>query len=183
MTVKFQEEVYGPEALSLADLANSLLSQNWFSELGNKNPDTEKHVQELMNVLKVSNCDIKWVSKENISAKLQDFTFSESEVWDKLKDVPDQLKLKIDEKENNALLESMVDTVPEAVFHPAYAGAFKMEMEEKVISYLVGNAMYISILICTAAIAGQSELSQPLLDIVLAGHTILGLEGNTLYLA
>ncbi|MFS0575705.1 hypothetical protein AB1K83_08725 [Sporosarcina sp. 179-K 3D1 HS] len=181
MTVQFKEETYGPEALSLTGLAEKLTSLDWFDKIGTTDAAVEQQVRQFVEALGVEQFDVKWVAKEDIAATIGKLTFDNSDVWQVLKDIPDKLKNKIDEKERTALLESMVDALPEAVFHPAYAGAFKQGTEEKAISYLVGNAMYISVMVCTAAIA-EADLFQPLLDIVESGHTVLGLEGNTIYI-
>ena len=181
MTVQFKEETYGPEALSLTDLAEKLTSLNWFSKIGITDEAVEQRARQFVGALGVQQFNVKWVAKEDIAATIGKLTFENSDVWQALKDIPDQLKKKIDEKERNALLESMVDALPEAVFHPSYAGAFNQLTEEKAISYLVGNAMYISVMAGTAALA-ETELFQPVLDIVESGHTVLGLEGNTIYI-
>lgn len=182
MTVQFKEETFGPEALSLTDLAEKLTSLDWFSQFGNKDAAVEEQVRQFIETLGVSQFEVKWVSKEEVPATIGKLTFENSDIWQKLKDIPDQFKARIDEKDRNALLESMVDSIPEAVFHPSYSGAFQQMEDEKAIGYLVGNAMYISIMACTAAIAEQTELLEPLLNIVESGHTVLGLAENTIYI-
>ncbi|MGE7544416.1 hypothetical protein [Sporosarcina newyorkensis] len=182
MTVQFKEETYGPEALSLTGLAKKLTSFNWFGEIGTVDTAVEKHVRQFIEALDVSQYNIKWVAKEDIATTIGELTFENSDVWRALKGIPERYNQLITEKDRTALLESVIDAIPEAVFHPAYAGAFKQVTEDKAISYLVGNAMYISVMACTASLADRPKMFQPLLNIVEKGHTVLGLEGNTIYI-
>lgn len=182
MTVQFKEETYGKTAQNLTELANNLTAIDWFSNIGKIDSAMESLTQELMENLGVRQYEIKWATSETVPSTIGKLTFENSDVWEVLKHVPDQFKEQIDASGQNGLLDMMVDTIPEAVFHPSYAGAFLQFDNQKTISYLVGNAMYLSVLICTAQIAEQPELLKPILEIVESGHTVLGLDGNTIYL-
>ena len=75
-----------------------------------------------------------------------------------LAEVPDRLKRKIVSVGNENLLTDIVDKVPEAIFHGVYKEAFKHFEEEKVVKFLVGHAMYISVIACAAELAEENNL-------------------------
>ena len=72
-----------------------------------------------------------------------------------LAEVPDRLKGKIVSSGNENLLIDIVDKVPEAIFHGVYKEAFKHFGEETVVKFLVGHAMYISVVACAAELAEE----------------------------
>lgn len=72
-----------------------------------------------------------------------------------LAEVPDQLKEKIVRAGNEKLLVDVVDKVPEAIFHGVYKEVFKHFGEEKTVKFLVGHAMYVSVLACAAELAEE----------------------------
>src|SRR5699024_10468308 len=110
-------------------------------------------------------------------------SLSGSSLWDKLKDVPDQLKEKIDELNQGELLKLVVDRVPEAVFHPAFEAAFeKFGGEEKVVQFFVGQAMYFATLICAAELANESTLSTQFIALLESGHVPIGPQGDIIYI-
>ncbi|MGE7768339.1 hypothetical protein [Peribacillus sp. NPDC096540] len=83
---------------------------------------------------------------------------------------------------NEKLLADIVDKVPEAVFHGAFKQALNVFRDEKAINFLVGHAMYISILACTAELAGDVNPFSFIVEVLADGHLPLGPEGNTFYL-
>ena len=74
-----------------------------------------------------------------------------------LGELPNQLKKEIEKAGQVSLLEKAVDTVPQAVFHSAFEKAFQAFGEEKTVSFLVGHAMYIAVLACTAELADKGN--------------------------
>lgn len=99
-----------------------------------------------------------------------------------LAEVPDQLKEKIVRAGNEKLLVDVVDKVPEAIFHGVYKEVFKHFGEEKTVKFLVGHAMYVSVLACAAELAEEKNVLLPIIELIEMGHVPLGPEGNTLYL-
>ena len=149
---------------------------------GQKDFDTEKKLETFMSTIGVKDYEVRWLSKEQLPHVIQHLTFEGSALWPKLKELPDFLNEKIVRDENEAILADMVDRVPEAVFHGVYKQAYALVKEEKAVKFLVGHALYISILACTAELAGETKLFSSLIDIVEEGHLPLGPEGNIFYL-
>ena len=135
-----------------------------------------------MSAIGVSEYKIKWLSAAQVSETVSRLSFESSILWEVLKDLPDQLKEKIDAVGNEKLLADIVDKVPEAVFHGAYKQALNVFRDEKAIKFLVGHAMYISVLACTAELAGDVNPFSFIVELLADGHLPLGPEGNTLYL-
>lgn len=179
MTVIFQED---SKVAHINVIINKLLEANWYHRIGVKNEEIENYMQTFLSQLNVEEYELKWANKENLKEIIELLSFRDSKIWEKLKDIPDTLKEKIDEKNNNSHLEKLVDFLPEAVFHPAFDNAYKYFKDEKIINFLTGNAMYLAILICTAELAGEGELFESLLRIIENGHVPIGIKGNIIYL-
>jgi NADH dehydrogenase/NADH:ubiquinone oxidoreductase subunit G len=176
------EGKYGSTARSINELIDKLTSINWYSNAGEYNPDVEGKLARFMSGLGVHNYDIKWITKEQVAETIGKLSFENSELWEVMKELPDQLTKKIDSLGNQQLLNDVVDKVPEAVFHGAYKHAYQAFNEENSIKFLVGHAMYISILACTAELADEKEKISILVDLLEEGHLPLGPSGNTFYL-
>ena len=54
--------------------------------------------------------------------------------------------------------------------------------EEKTVKFLVGHAMYVSVLACAAELAEEKNVLLPIIELIEMGHVPLGPEGNTFYL-
>lgn len=176
------EEKYGTDARSANEMIERLTSIDWYAQAGIKCEDAEKKVAQFMSAMDVSEYKIKWLSIEQVSETVSQLSFENSSLWDVLKELPDQLKEKIDSDGNEKLLADIVDKVPEAVFHGAYKQAFNVFKDEKVIKFLVGHAMYISVLACASELAGEENPFSFIVELLAEGHLPLGPEGNTFYL-
>jgi NADH dehydrogenase/NADH:ubiquinone oxidoreductase subunit G len=176
------EGKYGETARSVNELIDKLTSINWYSKAGQYNLDVEGKLARFIIALGVHNYEIKWITKEQVAETIGKLSFENSDLWEVLKELPDQFRKKIDSLGYQQLLNDVVDKVPEAVFHGAYKHAYEAFKDEDTIKFLVGHAMYISILACTAELADEKEKMSILLDLLEEGHLPLGPQGNTFYL-
>lgn len=179
MTVIFQEDT---KAAPVNLLIKKLLEAKWYHRAGFKDAVTESHMQSFFERLHVNEYELKWVKKEELNEMIGRFSFRDSKAWEKLKQIPDQLKEKIDSDYTMAQLEKLADFLPEAVFHPAFDHAFQQFGDEKIVRYLTVNSMYLALLICTAELAGEGECFEPILRIIESGHVPVGIDGNVIYL-
>ncbi|MED3692081.1 hypothetical protein P4534_25370 [Peribacillus butanolivorans] len=175
-------EKYGTDAWAANEMIERLTFIDWYSQAGVKCNEAEKKVEQFMSAIGVSEYKIKWLSAAQVSEAVSRLSFESSILWEVLKDLPDQLKEKIDAAGNEKLLADIVDKVPEAVFHGAYKQALNVFRDEKAIKFLVGHAMYISVLACTAELAGDVNPFSFIVELLADGHLPLGPEGNTFYL-
>jgi len=180
--VIISENKFGSKAQSINDIAERLAAIDWYEKAGLKEKSAEETLQRFLQALQVSDYEIQWVTKERVSEVIENLTFDNSKLWEVLSELPEKLKKKIDEAGQADLLEEAVETVPHAVFHDVFQKAFQEFGEEKTVSFLVGHAMYVSVLVCTAELADEAELFTPLLELLEDGHLPLGLEGNIIYL-
>ncbi|HZH58821.1 MAG TPA: hypothetical protein VEY70_04435 [Metabacillus sp.] len=163
-------------------MVTRLQAIKWGKEAGLQNVSSEGKVSDFMDLLKVNSYTIKWVSKEELPEIINRLTFEGSEIWDSLKEIPDQLSNKIKQAGHEKLLLELGDRVPELIFHGAYSHLFQQFKEKKTIEYLVGLAMYVSVMACTAELAGEENIFLPIVELVEAGHLPIGPEGNTFYI-
>ncbi len=182
MAVTMNQDQLGLKNQSIDDLADRLSKINWYEKAGKKDAEAEQTFRSFMQKLNVGNYELKWISKEEAADTICKLNFEDSELWESLSVLPDMLKKKVDELDQNQLLEKAVDTIPEFVFHLAFEKAIQLFHEEKVVSFLVGHAMYVAVLAATAEMAGEKELLAPLLELLESGHVPLGPEKNTVYL-
>lgn len=182
MSVMFAEEKYGPKAHSVNQIAEKLLTSDWYEKAGVEEESAEKQLQQFLTAINVSEYEIKWLTKKDFPEVIGHFSFNDSPLWDVLKDLPDHLKKAIENNNRVSLLEAVVDIIPEAVFHQAFDKAFKQFGDEKSVGFLVGHAMYMSVMACTADLADQGDLFTPILHLIGSGHVPVGAEGKTVYL-
>ncbi|PGZ98581.1 hypothetical protein COE51_11025 [Bacillus pseudomycoides] len=182
MVVMLNEEKHGTGARTVNNWIERLLAIDWYKQAGQQQEGAVEKVNQFMRTLGVNEYEVKWLSKNQVSDAIQRLTFEGSNLWIILEKVPDQLKAKVNEAGNESLLEKVVDVVPEAVFHNVFVRAFHTFGEEKTVQFLVGHAMYVSILICTAVLAEEPNLFLPIVELLEAGYLPLGTEGNTFYL-
>ncbi|MBE7105642.1 hypothetical protein FT637_22230 [Bacillus cereus] len=182
MVVMLNEEKHGTGARTVNDWIERLLAIDWYKQAGQQPEGAVEKVNQFMRTLGVNEYEVKWLSKDQVSDAIQRLTFEGSNLWRILEKVPGQLKAKINKTGNESLLEKVVDIVPEAVFHNAFARAFHTFGEEKTVQFLVGHAMYVSILICTAVLAEEPNIFLPIVELLEAGYLPLGPEGDTFYL-
>lgn len=176
------EGKYGTVARSVNDLIEKLTTMDWYSKVGDFDPEAERKLDQFMEEIGVHTYEIKWITQEQIVEAIDKLSFEGSQLWDVLKEVPEQLKKDVISQGNEQILNDVVDRVPEAVFHRAYTQAFKTFSDEKVIKFLVGHAMYISVLACTAEVASGRNPLSTIVDLLVEGHLPLGPSGNTFYL-
>ena len=176
------EEKYGTDAQSANKMIERLTSIDWYSQAGVKCNEAEKKVAQFMCTIGVSEYKIKWLSTAQVPESVSQLSLESNSIWEVLKELPERLKEKIEAAGNEKLLADIVDKVPEAVFHGAYKQAFNVFMDEKTIKFLVGHAMYISVLACTAELTGEENPFSLIIELLEDGHLPLGPAGNTLYL-
>ena len=177
----FNEGKYGLTVHSVNELIEKLTTINWYSNVGEFSPDIEGKLAQFMSAIGVHDYEIKWITKEQVPETIKTLSFEGSALWEVLKEVPDQLKTRMERLGTDKLLNELVDRVPEAVFHSAYNQAFLTFDDQDAINFLMGHAMYISILACTAELAGDNSMSF-IVELLEEGHLPLGPKGNTFYL-
>lgn len=176
------EEKYGSHARSTNGMIERLMTMNWYRNIGQQNLEAEKKIDKFMSSLNVSEYEIKWISRNQLHETIGRISFEGNALWGALAEVPDQLKEKIVRAGNEKLLVDVVDKVPEAIFHGVYKEVFKHFGEEKTVKFLVGHAMYVSVLACAAELAEEKNVLLPIIELIEMGHVPLGPEGNTFYL-
>ncbi|MDM5433877.1 hypothetical protein QUG02_14480 [Bacillus hominis] len=176
------EEKYGFHARSTNGMIERLMTMDWYRNIGQQNLEAEKKIDQFMSSLNVSEYEIKWISRKQLHETIGRISFEENALWGALAEVPDQLKEKIVRVGNEKLLVDVVDKVPEAIFHGVYKEAFEILGEEKTVKFLVGHAMYVSVLACVAELAEEKNVFLPIIELIEMGHVPLGPEGNTFYL-
>ena len=176
------EEKYGSSARSANEMIKRLTTVNWYVNVGKQNIGAEKKIDQFMSSLNISEYDIRWISRKQLSETIGRLSFEGSVFWEALKGVPDQLKENIVRAGNEKLLADVVDKVPEAIFHGAYKQAFHIFGDENAVKFLVGHAMYVSVLACAAELAEGKNAFLPVVELLEAGHLPLGPEGATFYL-
>lgn len=153
----------------------------WYERAGEVNDQTEERLKQFFSELQVENVDIEWATKEETAQLITEFTFENSAVWDKLKDLPDQLKEKIEKNNKQEQMEDIIDRAPELIYLRTFDRAYELFQDEKLIKYLVVHAMYVSVLACVAALA-EDDLFNPIVEMIEEGHIPLGIKENTVYL-
>ncbi|MEI4803561.1 hypothetical protein WAZ07_20325 [Bacillus sp. FJAT-51639] len=176
------EEKYGSGARSANEMIKRLTTMDWYENVGQQNIEAEKKVDRFMSSLNISEYDIRWISRKQLSETIERLSFEGSAFWEALKEVPDQLKEQIVRAGNEKLLADVVDKVPEVIFHGVYKQAFHIFGDEKAIRFLIGHAMYVSVLACAAELAEGDNAFLSVVELLEAGHLPLGPRGNTFYL-
>lgn len=180
--VLISEMKFGIKAQSINEIANRITNIDWYKKVGEKDNNAEKTFHRFIEKLKVKHYEIQWITKEQTPAFIGNLNVTDSEIWSVLCNLPDVLKKKINEAEQADLLEKLIETVPQEVFHVAFQKAFQQFGEEKQVHFFVGLAMYMAVLICTAELAGEVDLFVPLLELLESGHVPVGLDGNIIFL-
>lgn len=178
--ILLDEKKYSSKAIN--ELIEKLTTINWYKAVGQKDASAEQALSDLLNTLEVDQYKIEWVNKSDLDETLNKVKLSGSTVWEKLKDLPDQLKEVIEKQDELKLLKSVVDLVPEVVYHRAFECAYDTFKEEGLVQFFVGQAMYFSVLICVAELANQSAFSQKFITLLESGHVPVGPDGNTVYI-
>jgi len=163
------------------ELMDELSRASWYANAGEANAQTEEQLEQILKRLQVENYELKWAKKNEASELVNEFTFQNSELWNRLKDIPDQLQEKIEQAGREEQLTTLLEWVPELVYLAAFDHAYKTFEDEKLIQYLVVHGMYISFMACIAELAGDDTF-EPLVEMVKEGHIPLGIKGNTIYL-
>ncbi|MEK4177490.1 hypothetical protein [Aeribacillus sp. FSL W8-0870] len=168
-------------------MADRLLNINWYQHVGTIHDDVQNKAEKFLQSLNIENCEIKWISKDEIGNIYDTIRLTNSSLWEALKVLPDRLKEKIDQSGQEEILNEIVYHLPEAVFHEVYKGAFKTFSDESFIRFLVGHAMYISLLACAwELVANINEWGENpfayLVDILEMGHIPLGSNNQTFYI-
>lgn len=161
-------------------LMDQLSKAKWYENAGKPDNQAVKQLEQFLVNLNVDKYEIQLASKDEARQLISEFTFKDSAVWDKLKDIPDQLKEKIDQVGKNEELNQLVDLMPEAIYLRTFERAYELFEDKKLIEYLVVHGMYLSLLICTGALA-EDELFNPIVDMIEAGNIPFGIKGNTIY--
>lgn len=176
------EEKDGPGARSANEMVKRLTTINWYKNVGQQNIDAEQKIDQFMSSLNIHEYEIRWISRDQVTEMIGRLSFEGSAFWEALKEVPDQLKEKIVHAGNDTHLADLVDKVPEAIFHGAFTQAFNLFSEEKAVQFLVGHAMYVSVLACAAELTEGDNAFLPVVELLEAGHLPLGPEGDIFYL-
>lgn len=160
-----------------------LLKVSWF---GHKETGEKKEIERLMNALlrelNVEQFHTEWVGAAELKKVISDMSFSKSIIWNKLKDLPQQLLLEINRLNQKERLEEVIDRVPELVFHEAFNGAYEVTNDYEVVKYLTIVALYCSIILVLAQLSKSEQILVPLYQIISKGYVPLGMKENTLFL-
>jgi len=182
MAVKSEEKAQQKER-EFREILDGLADVEWYHKAGEKDMDAEANMEQFLSRLNVSDYELKWVSKENLHDVLGELTFTESPLWDALKDMPGQFKETI---VANGLdgrpLQKAVDLAPVSVYHPAFAGAYQQFGDKKAVQYLSVGAMYIGLMTSLSVLAEEEKLFEPIVEMIKSGHGPLGPSGKTIYL-
>ncbi|WP_026684256.1 hypothetical protein [Heyndrickxia coagulans] len=176
------EKKYGSLARSVNEMIARLVSVPWYSNAGRENPYAEQKIKEFATCFGTRKLDVKWISKEKLGDTAKQLTFEGCELWNVLKDIPDQLKVKIDVQGKGKILEDLVYKMPEAIFHRTFDQAYAIFGDRETVQFLIGHAMYIGLLYCLYELAEEENPVSFLLDILEAGNIPLGPDGNIFYL-
>lgn len=176
------ESLNGTAEEKTNQIIDKLTSVSWFHQAGVQVVETEDQMVKFLDMLDVKEYEIKWASKEEVPALIGQLSFSGSKLWEELRELPDQLKEKIDANNQNNLLETLVDRLPEAVFHPAFEGAYQQFNDKKTINYLITLSMYLGLMTTVAELSGEDKLFKPITEMIESGHAPLGLKANVIYL-
>ncbi|WP_138419600.1 hypothetical protein [Aquibacillus sediminis] len=166
----------------LEQMIETYSSIDWFSNVGKKEEMTEQQLQQCLNQLGVSDFQIEWVTIQESADVYQRLTFQDSRIWEAIRDLPDRWTEKITENSHDAALKQVVEFLPEAVFQYAFDGAYKQFDEQKLINYMTGMAMYLTLMIAVSDLAEEGEQFEPIRQMIASGHIPFGIEGNTIYL-
>ena len=167
---------------SIDTMITRLQTIHWGKNAGVQMGEADEKVNCFMDLLNVSSYSIKWLSKAELPETISRLTFEGSELWNVLKEIPERLSQKIRQAGQEKWLFELGDYIPELIFHPSYSHMVELATDKKSIEYLVGVAMYLSVMACTAELAGEGNIFLPIIELLEMGNLPLGLEGNAIYL-
>lgn len=183
MSTLMDENIRAKDHHDIEVFIGNLLQVSWFSnkEKGEKQ-EIELLISTLLKELNVEQFYIEWVGVNELQQAISNMSFSNSMIWGKLIDLPEQLLLEIKRLNYGEHLEKVFDIVPELVFHEAFNGAYEVTNDYEVVKYLTVLAMYCSIILVLAQLSKGEQIVRPLYRIISKGYAPLGIKGNTLFL-
>src|SRR5690625_4484610 len=182
MVLLFEKYELKDDTTLMNDIANTILELSWFDNLGTASQETEEKVTQVMNDLNVSSFQFKWISKDELANQLDNVSLEDSPLWEKLKDIPSIYNEKIQQNEMGKLWKILVDELPEHLFHEVFEKAYEQYEDEEIVRYLINHAMYVSILISLAKLAGEKQFADTLVNLINTGNIVAGFNGEELYL-
>ncbi|WP_181351266.1 hypothetical protein [Thalassobacillus sp. CUG 92003] len=189
VTIKGKDkELYGANSKQVTALINRLEKLPWYKEIGDEKYDVKEQLDRFMTALEVDTFQKEWLATAEVPEKISQLDLDNSLAWKRLKDIPDEIAVIVEETGRRAILDKIVNDIPELVYHGSFKGAFQRYDDQKTVSFLVGHAMYISVLACSwEIVADQSGWEDNpflyIIDILEQGHLPLGPQLNTFYLS
>ncbi|MFB4162440.1 hypothetical protein ACE1TI_01120 [Alteribacillus sp. JSM 102045] len=179
---------YGANGENVGRLLERLMNIDWYQNVGKNNSSIVEKTEKFMNTLGIETYQVEVIKKEEVTTMAPVLSLEESHLWQELKEIPEQIKQKIEESERNEILEDIVYNVPELVYHGAFKGAYDIFEKEKTVAFLVGYAMYVSVLACAWEIVSDLKgwEDNPFLyivEILEDGHLPLGPQSNTFFIS
>ncbi|MFZ4452680.1 hypothetical protein [Salibacterium aidingense] len=179
---------YGKNGENVASMMDRLMNIDWFHHVGKEDPQTNNHLKNFMEAIGVDTYQMKWTPRDEVPQMISRLSLENSVLWGRLKNIPDEIKEKVEAAEHETELDELVYHVPELVYHGAFEGAYRMFEDEKTVAFLAGHAMYISVLACAWELADDPEGTKEnpfhyAVCILEDGHLPLGPIGNTIYLS
>lgn len=160
-----------------------LLNLPWYENIGMQNKQTEATLSSLISEITLEEYDIKWIDKKDLNKQLDKMDFSDSEIWQKLKDLPSDYKKELEELKLTKIWDIMLLELPEHLFHVTFKKAYELFEENKEnVKYLINNAYYISVLITLSYLTNDKLFANKLIDLVKTGNTVVGFKGDTILL-
>lgn len=187
ITIIDHQPVYDFKHDRVNQLSERLLNINWYHRVGMIDNRAKEKVEMFMDAFHISNYDVSWLEKEDINNCYEMISLQNSDLWEVLKVLPDQLKDKIDESGKGKLLEEIVYHLPEMVYHEVFKQAFQTFAKQETVRFFIGHSLYISLFACTweliSDLKGWEENPFAyLVDVLEMGHVPIGPNGQTFYL-
>ncbi|HWK22311.1 MAG TPA: hypothetical protein VNS08_04680 [Ureibacillus sp.] len=179
-------ETINIQEMDLETAVDSIITRfravHWGKKAGLQNGEAEEKVITFLDALNVNSYTIKWITSGELSETISRLTFEGSELWDQLKEIPERFSTRIRQAGQEELLFELGDRLPEIIFHQAFSHMIDLATDKKSTEYLIGLAMYLCVLTCSAELAGEGSSFYPMIELLEMGNLVLGVEGNTIYL-
>ncbi|MEB3101005.1 hypothetical protein [Ferviditalea candida] len=184
------EKRYGPNDSNVGSLIDRIGKINWLSAAAQteNRVSAEAAIDQFLLSFGMEGYSIHWFDKNELAPFVERMTLRESPLWNRLEEIPQQIRDKAEETGRTAIVLKISENTPTNVFSLAFDAAFREfeENGEKVIQAAAGAMMYIAALACAwetlADLDGwKANPFLPLIQVLEAGHWPLGLYGGKFY--
>lgn len=183
MTVKIIKEikeVKGSEYLE--SFLNDVLSIDWLNS--HKSFKEEKVIFErLLNALNLSvPVDLQFVSINEAENIIHQVSISNSKLWEKMMELPDQLFNEITNRVNIERLEQEINIISEYIFHEVYEKTYVLTKDFELIKHIILASVYYCTLLFLSKLSGRKDLEESLFSLINCGFIPIGIQENKVYL-